>query len=91
MTAEDLTVIKLHYQRLVARATIADDVRVTANQLVDTLVDKHETLRIRQYDVDRLGTQADERERAAGAAAVLAARDALYAVRQNLTRLIAPN
>jgi len=91
MSAADLTDIKHHYQRLVARATIAEDVRVTANTLVDALVEKHEALRTTQDFVDRLSTQADERERAAGAAAVLAARDALYAVRQNLTRLIAPN
>ena len=88
MSAEDLTDIKHHYQRLVARAKISDDVRVTANKLVDTLVEKHETLRTTQDVVDRLSTEANGRERAAGAAAVLAARQALYAVRQDLTRLI---
>jgi hypothetical protein len=88
MSAEDLTDIKHHYQRLVARATIADDVRVTANRLVDALVEKHEALRTTQDVVDGLSAEANERERAAGAAAVLDARQALYAVRQNLTRLI---
>lgn len=91
MSAEDLTDIKHHYQRLVARAAIGDDVRATANSLVDALVEKHQALRSTQDVVDRLGTEADARERAAGAAAVLAARQALYAVRQDLTRLIGPS
>jgi hypothetical protein len=91
MSAEDLTDIKHHYQRLVARAAIANDVRVTANRLVEALVEKHEALRTTQDVVDRISTEADAPERAAGAEAVLAARTALYAVRQDLTRLIGPS